>query len=179
YHSSRRPLAIAKAELHKNCSSHHLDTTLVSVSPYQNQTPSTLNANDTDCGWAPFDTANGKETLGILDSCFLFVYAICMFGAGYLAERSNLRYFLAIWLSICGLISIAFGLAHVFKIHSLWYFVAVQIAAGVAQTSGWPAVVAVVGEWYGTTKKGLILGLWNWHTSVGNIIGTSIAGKSK
>ena len=114
----------------------------------------------------------------MLDSSYLFLYAFCMFGAGYVAERSNLRYFLSIWLVVCGAICIAFGLAHTFQIHQLWYFVVVQVAAGIAQTSGWPATVAVVGEWYGNTKKGLILGLWNWHTSVGNIIGTVVAGKT-
>ena len=166
YHASRRPLAIAKAELHKNCTAH------------ANTTVSQLTINDTDhCGWAPFDGPNGKELLGMMDSCYLFMYAFAMFGAGYVAERSNLRYFIAIWLSICGVLTIAFGLGHAFNIHSLWYYVAVQLLGGIAQTSGWPAVVAVVGEWFGNTKKGLILGLWNWHTSVGNILGTAVAGK--
>lgn len=164
FHASRRPLAIVKAELHKNCTSIH------------NETSNSIDS-DLDCGWAPFNKENGKSLLGILDSCFLFIYAFCMFGSGYVAERSNLRIFLSVWLSICGVICIAFGLANVFNIHSMWYFVIVQLAAGVAQTAGWPAVVAVVGEWFGSTKKGLILGLWNWHTSVGNIIGAAVAGK--
>lgn len=163
YHASRRPMSIVKAELHKNCTASDPDDLIVY-------------SNGTECGWAPFDKENGKQLLGVMDSCFLFAYAFCMFGAGYVAERSNLRVFLSLWMVVCGAISIAFGLAKVFKIHSLWYFVVLQIAAGVAQTSGWPAVVAVVGEWFGNTKKGLILGLWNWHTSVGNIMGAAVAG---
>ncbi|KAI5640066.1 major facilitator superfamily domain-containing protein [Phthorimaea operculella] len=46
--------------------------------------------------------------------------------------------------------------------------------AGIAQTTGWPGTVAVVGKWFGG-KKGLIFGIWNSHTSLGNILGTLLA----
>lgn len=46
---------------------------------------------------------------------------------------------------------------------------------GVFQTSGWPGVVTVVGNWFGKGKRGLIFGIWNSHTSLGNIVGTLIA----
>jgi len=99
-----------------------------------------------------------------------------MFFSGYIAERSNLRIYLAIWMSVGGLVLIIAGLAKTFNIHSMWYFAVVQLASGIAQSTGWPAVLAVVGEWFGTAKKGLILGLWNWHTSIGNIVGSAVAG---
>jgi MFS transporter, OPA family, solute carrier family 37 (glycerol-3-phosphate transporter), member 1/2 len=47
--------------------------------------------------------------------------------------------------------------------------------AGLFQSSGWPSVVAVVGNWFGKSKRGLIMGIWNAHTSVGNISGSLIA----
>jgi OPA family glycerol-3-phosphate transporter-like MFS transporter 1/2 len=46
---------------------------------------------------------------------------------------------------------------------------------GLFQSSGWPSVVAVVGNWFGKSKRGLIMGIWNAHTSVGNISGSLIA----
>ncbi|XVF08461.1 hypothetical protein REPUB_Repub07fG0005300 [Reevesia pubescens] len=42
-------------------------------------------------------------------------------------------------------------------------------------TVGWPSVVAVVGNWFGKKKRGLIMGIWNAHTSIGNITGSLIA----
>ena len=51
-----------------------------------------------------------------------------------------------------------------------------QFVTGIFQTSGWPGVVAVIGNWFGHGKKGLIMGIWNSHTSIGNIIGATIAG---
>ena len=47
--------------------------------------------------------------------------------------------------------------------------------SGVFQTSGWPGVVTVVGNWFGKGKRGLIFGIWNSHTSLGNILGALIA----
>ena len=38
--------------------------------------------------------------------------------------------------------------------------------------------MSVVGNWFGHGKKGLIMGLWNSHTSIGNILGTAIASKN-
>ena len=51
-----------------------------------------------------------------------------------------------------------------------------QVACGIFQATGWPGVVTVVANWFGRSKKGLIFGIWNAHTSVGNILGSLIAG---
>ncbi|KAK9273420.1 hypothetical protein L1049_018230 [Liquidambar formosana] len=46
---------------------------------------------------------------------------------------------------------------------------------GLFQSTGWPSVVAVVGNWFGKKKRGLIMGICNAHTSVGNITGSLVA----
>uniref|UniRef100_A0AAQ4RPM4 Major facilitator superfamily (MFS) profile domain-containing protein n=2 Tax=Gasterosteus aculeatus aculeatus TaxID=481459 RepID=A0AAQ4RPM4_GASAC len=51
-----------------------------------------------------------------------------------------------------------------------------QVLNGLMQTTGWPAVVACIGNWFGKGKRGFIMGVWNSHTSVGNILGSLIAG---
>ena len=48
--------------------------------------------------------------------------------------------------------------------------------AGAVQATGWPGVVTAVANWFGKSKKGLIFGIWNSHTSIGNILGSVIAG---
>ena len=50
-----------------------------------------------------------------------------------------------------------------------------SIAAGVFQATGWPSVVSIMANWYGKGKRGLVMGIWNAHTSIGNIVGTLIA----
>ncbi|KAG8065661.1 hypothetical protein GUJ93_ZPchr0004g39180 [Zizania palustris] len=75
-----------------------------------------------------------------------------------------------------GLFTAAFGAGNWLNIHNFYYFLVVQMMAGLFQSSGWPSVVAVVGNWFGKSKRrGLIMGIWNAHTSVGNISGSLIA----
>lgn len=95
-----------------------------------------------------------------------------MFISGFVAERMSLRYFLSLGMILSGFFCYLFGVAKTADIHSIWYFVFVQTMAGVFQTTGWPGVVSVVGRWFGKGKRGLIFGIWNSHTSIGNVLGT-------
>lgn len=52
-----------------------------------------------------------------------------------------------------------------------------QAVGGVFQTTGWPGVVTVMGNWFGREKRGFIFGVWNSHTSLGNILGSLVAAK--
>ncbi|EDW02199.1 glucose-6-phosphate exchanger SLC37A2 isoform X2 [Drosophila grimshawi] len=158
YHMSRKPISVVKSVLHGNCSN-------------------TLGIQHTagDCGYAPFDGPDSKTLFGMLDSAFLFSYAIAMFISGFIAERVSLRYFLSLGMIMTGVFTYLFGLARTSNIHSLWYFILVQVFAGIFQTTGWPGVVTLVGRWFGKEKRGLIFGIWNSHTSIGNILGTLIA----
>lgn len=98
-----------------------------------------------------------------------------MFVSGHVGDRFDLRIFLTIGMFGSGVFTVLFGLAYWFDIHSFGYFVVVQICCGVFQSVGWPCVVSVMGNWFGKSKRGLIMGVWNSHTSVGNIIGSVMA----
>lgn len=98
-----------------------------------------------------------------------------MFISGFIAERINLRYFLALGMISSGICSYLFGIAKSYEIHSIYYFIIVQALGGIFQTTGWPGVVTVVGNWFGREKRGLLFGIWNSHTSIGNILGSLIA----
>ncbi|XP_031841766.1 major facilitator superfamily transporter 16 isoform X2 [Nomia melanderi] len=165
YHMTRKPISVVKNVLSLNCSS---------LSPPPNFLINSTN-KDTWCDWAPFDTEDAPALLGMLDSAFLFAYAASMFFSGFIAERVNLRYFLTFGMLASGISCYLFGIARPYNIHSLWYFIFVQAIGGVFQTSGWPGVVTVVGNWFGKGKRGLIFGIWNSHTSLGNILGSLIA----
>ncbi|KAI0218090.1 Glucose-6-phosphate exchanger SLC37A2 [Lamellibrachia satsuma] len=154
FHLSRKPISVVKNVLHQNCSS----------------------TNPNCSSWVPFDQPNYSELLGSLDYAFLFAYAIGMFLSGHLAERLNLRYFLCGGMLLSGLFTALFGLARYWKIHSLSYFIVVQVFGGLVQSSGWPSVVTCVANWNGKGNRGVIMGIWNSHTSVGNILGSLISG---
>lgn len=150
YHLTRKPMSVVKSKLY-------------------------IGANSTE-NWKPFDGQYGKTMLSIMDALYWGNYAIFMFFTGYLAERSDMRYFLTGALMLCGLMCIILGSAYSLQIHSEAFFIMMESLNGIMQTTGWPTVVAIVGVWFGSKKKGLIFGIWNLHTSVGNILGLAIAG---
>ncbi|WAR06085.1 G6PT3-like protein [Mya arenaria] len=163
YHLSRKPISIVKSRLYrKNCS--------IPAVPVGER-------NGTECDWAPFDHDDNASTLlGSLDLAYLFAYAVGMFCSGHIAERMNLRYFLSLGMILSGAFTAAFGFGYFWNIHTLYFYIIVQILGGLVQSTGWPSVVTCVGNWYGKGKRGLIMGIWNSHTSVGNILGSLIAG---
>ncbi|PON87885.1 Sugar phosphate transporter [Trema orientale] len=126
-------------------------------------------------GWAPFNGSDGTSLLGELDVAFLAVYAMGMYFSGHLGDRLDLRIFLTVGMIGTGVFTSLFGIGYWGNIHSFYYFLIVQMVAGLFQSTGWPSVVAVVGNWFGKKKRGLIMGIWNAHTSVGNITGSLLA----
>uniref|UniRef100_A0A3B3ICI4 Solute carrier family 37 member 1 n=1 Tax=Oryzias latipes TaxID=8090 RepID=A0A3B3ICI4_ORYLA len=164
FHLSRKPISIVKSELHKNCSA------------FGGQGPSSLLLRpDMDCSWKPFDKKNYKELLGTMDYSFLCAYAVGMYLSGIIGERLPIRLYLTVGMLSSGFFTCLFGMGYIYNIHSLSFYIFVQVANGLVQTTGWPSVVTCIGNWFGKGRRGLIMGLWNSHTSVGNILGSLIA----
>ncbi|XP_072300281.1 glucose-6-phosphate exchanger SLC37A1 [Eucyclogobius newberryi] len=169
FHLSRKPISIVKSELHKNCSS-------VSETWTSAGTPSSASLTSDHCSWKPFDKSNYKQLLGAMDYSFLCAYAVGMYLSGIIGERVPIRLYLSVGMLFSGLFTCLFGLGYFYNIHSLSFYITVQVANGLVQTTGWPSVVTCIGNWFGKGRRGLIMGLWNSHTSVGNILGSLIAG---
>jgi len=152
---------------------YHMTRKVISV-----VTPVLKNGSSSEQGWDPFDDEKSQDLLiGLgLDSGFLFAYALGMFVAGHVAERVDLRYFLTCGMTLSAIFTALFGLGYFLEIHNFLFFLMSQILNGLAQSTGWPAVVPLMGNWFGYGKRGLILGVWNCHTSVGNILGNLLAG---
>ncbi|KAL0358308.1 UNVERIFIED_CONTAM: putative glycerol-3-phosphate transporter 5 [Sesamum angustifolium] len=162
FHASRKPPSIVKSIL--TVSDSDQDPSQFTGSPVHNKT-----------GWAPFDRPGGPHRLGELDLSFLLAYAIGMYVSGHIGDKVDLRIFLTIGMVGSGIFVILFGLGYFLDLHSLGVFVVIQVCCGLFQSIGWPSVVAVVGNWFGKAKRGLIMGVWNSHTSIGNIFGSLVA----
>uniref|UniRef100_A0A3Q2GZM8 Sugar phosphate exchanger 3 n=1 Tax=Equus caballus TaxID=9796 RepID=A0A3Q2GZM8_HORSE len=85
--------------------------------------------------------------LGTLDTIFLFSYAVFVFGT------------LTEWLHF----------------YSMGLYCCLWIVNGLLQSTGWPCVVAVMGNWFGKAGRGVVFGLWSACASVGNILGACLA----
>ena len=138
YHLSRKPISIVKnSHAFLNCEKNN-GTCSSWISEIDGETE-----------------ANAKTYLGLLDTSYLFSYAFFMFGSGFVAERMDLRYFLSLGMITSGIFTFLFGFAYNAGIHSLWYLLAIQIALGMFQATGWPGVVTVMANWFGKGRRGM------------------------
>lgn len=173
YHATRKTTSIVKSVLDPQTtqldSSKWLRSYFLRTDHEDQGTPGLEN------GWAPFDSSDGTSMLGEIDVAFLAVYSLGMYFAGHLGDRVNLRILLTVGMVGTGVFTALFGAGYWLNIHSFYYYLAIQVAAGIFQSTGWPSVVAIVGKWFGKSKRGLIMGIWNAHTSIGNITGSLIA----
>ncbi|KAJ6649051.1 Glucose-6-phosphate exchanger SLC37A2 [Pseudolycoriella hygida] len=167
YHASRKPLSVVKNVLHRNCSDLLIPKEL-KVTPTN---------ESTWCDYPPFDGPDSAALLGTLDSAFQFSYGAAMFVSGFVAERVSLRYFLALGMLLSGILTYLFGIAKTYNIHSIWYFIFIQVLVGICQSTGWPGVMTVLDRWFGKANRGLLFGIWNSLTSIGNLMGSLIAAK--
>ncbi|XP_062983623.1 glucose-6-phosphate exchanger SLC37A1 [Elgaria multicarinata webbii] len=176
FHLSRKPISIVKGELHKHCITPQVIERNTDKEYGIHIQPVKRLPNESRCGWEPFHKSNYKQLLGALDYSFLCAYAVGMYLSGIIGERLPIRYYLTGGMFASGLFTAMFGFGYFYNIHNLWFYIVAQVANGFVQTTGWPSVVTCIGNWFGKGRRGLIMGLWNSHTSVGNILGSLIAG---
>ncbi|XP_009786292.1 putative glycerol-3-phosphate transporter 1 [Nicotiana sylvestris] len=172
YHATRKTTSIVKSALDPQTPG--VDGLMFPWQRHTTQESSRLSWMLKD-GWLPFNGHDGTAMLGQLDVSFLFVYAMGMYFSGHVGDRMDLRIFLTIGMVGTGLFTALFGVGYWANVHIFYYYLIVQMMAGLFQSTGWPSVVAVVGNWFGKKKRGLIMGIWNAHTSIGNITGSLVA----
>uniref|UniRef100_A0A8C5HUF5 Sugar phosphate exchanger 3 n=1 Tax=Gouania willdenowi TaxID=441366 RepID=A0A8C5HUF5_GOUWI len=142
--------------------------------------------NDSAVAFSPNETwennrlfANENEAtlfLGVLDSIFLFSYAVGLYLSGVIGDRVNLRYVLCVGLCGSAVVEFVFGtVTEWLHIYNVYVYCVLWVLNGLLQSAVWPSVVAVMGNWFGKAGRGFIFGLWSACASVGNILGAFLA----
>ncbi|XP_054721463.1 sugar phosphate exchanger 3-like [Uloborus diversus] len=118
------------------------------------------------------DESDASFFLGVLDTVFMTAYAIGLFISGAVGDRLNLKLVLAFGMCSSSLSVFLFGTVsewlHVYK--KPWYVIFWGLT-GLLQSTGWPTVVAIIGNWFGKSSRGFVMGVWGACPCVGNIIG--------
>ncbi|KAJ7952576.1 putative Glycerol-3-phosphate transporter [Quillaja saponaria] len=177
YHASRKPSSIVKSVLDPQPKVHQnypwpMGRVFVEKEFVGDAAELSKSSNK---GWAPFNGRDGTSKLGEIDVAFLACYSLGMYVAGHLGDTLDLRLFLTSGMIGSGIFVGLFGMGYFWNFHAFWFYLVMQMVAGLFQATGWPSVVAVIGNWFGKRKRGLIMGIWNAHTSVGNISGSLLA----
>ena len=176
YHMAKRPITVVENSLKfLDCST--------------NTTEAEMDPNH-PCNWAWVAEMDGQTEekaeglIGNLQSAYTFSYAFFMFFSGMVAEIMNLRYYLSLGLLLTALATYMFGFAHTVGIHHIWYFYLIMIFLGMVNSTGWPGVVTALSNWlgksgfgtiFGKGTRGTLMGIWNSHMYLGNMLGLTIA----
>jgi len=114
--------------------------------------------------------------LGVLDAVFMFSYSAGLFISGIIGDRFDLRIVLSVGMIVTAIVNFLFAVVSEWlHIYSIPWYVCFWILNGLAQSTGWPCVVAIMGNWFGKEGRGLIFGIWSACASVGNIFGAALA----
>uniref|UniRef100_A0A8C1D872 Sugar phosphate exchanger 3 n=1 Tax=Cyprinus carpio carpio TaxID=630221 RepID=A0A8C1D872_CYPCA len=158
----------------------------VKVSISAQWTPSAFQQNGSTSSLSPGETWEenklfadmGEATLflGALDSIFLFSYAVGLYISGVIGDRFNLRYVLSFGLCGSAVTEFVFGtLTEWLQFYNVYFYCFLWVINGLLQSTVWPCVVAIMGNWFGKSGRGFVFGLWSACASVGNILGAFLA----
>jgi OPA family sugar phosphate sensor protein UhpC-like MFS transporter len=106
-----------------------------------------------------------EKELGIIGSALFFSYAIGKFVNGFMADRVNIKRFMAIGLTISSLVNITLGFAHTF-----WVFVVLWGVNGWTQSMGAPSCVVGLSRWFTDKERGSYYGFWSASHNIGEAL---------
>uniref|UniRef100_A0A0L8FGW4 Sugar phosphate exchanger 3 n=1 Tax=Octopus bimaculoides TaxID=37653 RepID=A0A0L8FGW4_OCTBM len=143
-----------------------------------NRTHLRILPNETWNSRSVFDQKEADIFLGYMDTSFMLFYSFGLFLSGYLGDKYELRKVLSFGMFSSGVVVLCFGYVteatHVYK---KYLYMILMVLNGLLQSLGWPCVVAIMGNWFGKSSRGFILGLWSSCASVGNIIGALVTAR--
>ncbi|MCO4811888.1 MAG: MFS transporter [Gammaproteobacteria bacterium] len=108
-----------------------------------------------------FDTAE----MGIIGSALFFAYAFGKLANGILADRVNVRRFMAMGLFISALINLVLGFTTAF-----WAFLILWGFNGWFQAFGAGSSVVTITHWYSGKERGTFYGMWASSHNIGEAI---------
>jgi OPA family sugar phosphate sensor protein UhpC-like MFS transporter len=106
-----------------------------------------------------------EKELGIIGSALFFSYAIGKFVNGFLADRVNIKRFMATGLIISSLVNIILGFSH-----SFWVFVIFWGLNGWVQSIGSPSCVVGLSRWFTNKDRGSYYGFWSASHNIGEAL---------
>jgi OPA family sugar phosphate sensor protein UhpC-like MFS transporter len=108
-----------------------------------------------------FDAAQ----MGIIGSALFFAYALGKLTNGLLADRVNVRAFMATGLFVSAIANFALGFTTAF-----WVFLLLWGVNGWFQSFGAPSSVVSLSRWYNDEERGTIYGMWSSSHNIGEAI---------
>lgn len=115
-------------------------------------------------------TGVSVAALGMIDTCYLSIYAFGQFFSGWIGDRIGAKKVIVIGLFGSALTSFIFGYSN----QVIWFALLFGIN-GFFQSTGWSNNVKALEPWFAKENRGKILGLWGTNQQVGGLCATLLA----
>lgn len=90
---------------------------------------------------------------------------------GNLSSKFNLKYFVGVGMLLSAVFYMSFSVYNLATHQFSYVLMAVAMCLnGFFQSTGWPGVVGVMGNWFGRGKRGMLMGFWAVNANAGNIL---------
>ncbi len=109
--------------------------------------------------------------IGLIPSIYSVFYAVGQFVSGQLASRFGGRRMVALGMAVIVVANLLFSQAH-----SLPVMMALWALNGLAQSTGWPALVQAMSHWFTKGRRGTVMGFISTCYQVGNVLSWLLAG---
>jgi len=103
--------------------------------------------------------------MGLIGSALFFAYAFGKLANGIIADRVNVRKFMATGLMVSAFANLLLGFTEVF-----WLFLVIWGINGWFQSFGAPSSVVSVSHWFGRKERGSYYGMWSSSHNIGEAI---------
>ena len=121
------------------------------------------------------DLGLSVTNLGLINTSFYIAYGIGKFANGVLADKANVRYFMALGLFMSSLINLFFG-----SLTSVWALALFWGLNGFFQSMGFGPVAKALVHWYSPKERATIWTLWgSSHTAGIFLVGLLATGLIK
>jgi OPA family sugar phosphate sensor protein UhpC-like MFS transporter len=121
--------------------------------------------------------ALSKSQLNWIDTTYNIAYCVGQFTNGYLVERIGPRRWVAIGMLTSALVVALFPAIDGFAASVLGFYMLLWGINGFAQSTGWPGNGKAMAEWYGTARRGEVMGWWSTCYQAGGLLATLMAAR--
>lgn len=112
-----------------------------------------------------------KDGLAMLVFAYGVAYAFGQFLNGSLADAWGAKRVVLAGMVISAACNLRMG----FATPDLAVFASLQVANGLAQSTGWPGLLKLTAEWFTTLRRGVVMAWWSTNMVIGGLAGTLLA----
>lgn len=118
-----------------------------------------------------------KSDLNAIDTAYNVAYCLGQVVNGFLADWLGPRRWVSFGMLLSASLVFAFSLADTVTGAVLGVYTLVWGLNGFAQSTGWPGNSKVMASWFGTRRRGEVMGLWSTCYQAGGLVATLVAAR--